>query len=64
MAKVMISIDDELLERINEMAKKLYTNRSAYIAMTMAQVLQNQEEAMGIIRQVTEKAIEDNKAKK
>jgi metal-responsive CopG/Arc/MetJ family transcriptional regulator len=58
MAKVQISIDDELLKRIDEMAKTLYTNRSAYISMTMAQTIKAQEEAMGIIRQATQNAIE------
>ena len=61
MAKINISLDDELLERINKMAEALYTNRSAYISMTMAQVLNNQEKVMGLLETATGKALEQKK---
>lgn len=58
MLKVQISIDEELLKRIDEMAKALYTNRSAYISMTIAQAIKTQEDAMGMMKRVAEQAIE------
>ena len=58
MAKINISMDDELLERVDKMAAALYTNRSAYIAITMTQVLNNQEKVMGLIENATGKALE------
>ena len=61
MRKVQISIDEDLLERIDNMAAALYTNRSAYISMTMAQVLNNQEKVMGLIETATGKALEQKK---
>lgn len=59
MAKVMISMDDELLKKVDEMAKALYTNRSAYISMTMAQMLKIQQDAMGMMEKVAVKTIEN-----
>ena len=59
MVKVQISIDEELLNKIDEMAKALYTNRSAYISMTMAQMLKIQQDAMGMMEKVAVKTIEN-----
>lgn len=64
MGRVMISMDDDLLKRVDEMAKALYTNRSAYISMTIAQVIKTQEDAMGMMKQVAERAIEKQKDEK
>lgn len=58
MAKVQISMDDELLKRVDEMAKALYTNRSAYISMTIAQVIKTQESAMNMMERVAAEAVE------
>lgn len=63
MKKIQISMDEELLELVDAMAKKYYTNRSAYISITLAQVIKSQQDAMGIIQQVTEKAIDDKNTK-
>lgn len=60
MMKVQISIDEELLAKIDEMAKALYTNRSAYISMTMAQMLKIQQDSMGMMENVAQKTIENS----
>lgn len=39
MAKVNISIDDELLERVDKATKKLYTSRSGLVSMALSQFL-------------------------
>ena len=49
MAKINISMDDELLKKVDEMAKALYTNRSAYISMTIAQFIKIQQDALGMM---------------
>ena len=59
MAKINISMDDELLKRVDEMATALYTNRSAYISMTIAQVINAQEDLLGMKREHTEKKEEE-----
>lgn len=64
MAKFMISMDDELLARVEKMAAALYTNRSAYISMTLAQAIMTQEEAMGILERTVKASIEKDIAKK
>lgn len=38
--RVSINISDELLEKIDERAKKLYISRSAYISTALSQKLQ------------------------
>lgn len=63
MAKINISVDDELLAKIDEMAKALYTNRSAYISMTMAQMLKIQQDAMGMMETVATKTLNDAQKK-
>lgn len=52
-------MDEELFKRVEEMSKALYTNRSAYISMTLAQVIKAQEDAMGMMKKVAEQAIEN-----
>lgn len=64
MAKINISLDDELLAKIDEMAKAYYTNRSAYIAMTMAQIIKQQEKVMEIVTQTISSAKDDAEASK
>ena len=43
MAKISISIDDELLERVENYAKRNYSNRSAVITASLSQYLLNDE---------------------
>lgn len=39
MAKVQISIDDELLTRVDKLAEKMYMSRSGFISNACAQVI-------------------------
>lgn len=59
MAKINISIDDELLAKVDEMAKAYYTNRSAYISMTIAQVIKQQEKMMDMVNDTLNAAKDD-----
>lgn len=43
MAKVQISIDDELLEKIDRYAKNNYMSRSGFLSMVSNQYLSTQE---------------------
>lgn len=43
MAKINISIDDELLERADKYTKKLYTSRSGLISIALASYMNSQE---------------------
>lgn len=43
MAKINISIDDELLSKIDKLADENYTSRSGYISMCMAQQVNAKE---------------------
>lgn len=45
MKKVQISIDEELLKKIDEAAAAHYTNRSAYISITLAKELLKTDKA-------------------
>lgn len=64
MAKINISMDDELLKRVDEMATALYTNRSAYISMTIAQVIKTQEDALGMKRESSQQTLKEHTEKK
>jgi len=48
MAKVMISIDDNLLSRVDEVADEMYTSRSGYIANALARSLNEYEVAKSL----------------
>ena len=63
MARVQLSIDDELLKKIDDMATALYTSRSAYISMTMAQMLKIQQDAMGMMETVATNTLNDAQKK-
>lgn len=52
MAKVQISIDDELLQRVDKQADSLYMSRSGFITSACAQVL-NSTEMMVAIKDVS-----------
>lgn len=43
MAKINISIDDELLERADKYTKKMYTSRSGLISIALASYMNSQE---------------------
>lgn len=43
MAKINISIDDELLQRTDKYTKKLYTSRSGLISIALASYMNSQE---------------------
>ena len=47
--KINITMNDELLERLDKHAKELYTTRSGLISLACVQYL-NQQEAMNLIR--------------
>ena len=43
MAKINISIDDELLKKADNFAKKIYTSRSGLISIALVNYMNNQE---------------------
>lgn len=43
MAKINISIDDELLKKADKFAKKIYTSRSGLISIALVNYMNNQE---------------------
>lgn len=49
MAKVQISIDDNLLARIDKCADDNYTSRSGFISLGMAEYL-NTKEVIGLVK--------------
>lgn len=63
MAKVQISIDDKLLERIDKCADDNYTSRSGLISLGMADYL-NTKEVIGLVKDMafTVRKIADNNA--
>lgn len=52
MAKVQISIDDKLLERIDKYADDNYTSRSGLISLGMAEFL-NSKEVIGLVKDMS-----------
>ena len=52
MAKVQISIDDKLLERIDRYADNNYTSRSGLISLGMAGYL-NSKEVIGLVKDMS-----------
>lgn len=52
MAKVQISIDDKLLERIDKYADNNYTSRSGLISLGMAEYL-NSKEVIGLVKDMS-----------
>lgn len=48
MAKVQISIDDELLKRIDSQAEAMYMSRSGFISSSCAQVLNSTQMVVAI----------------
>lgn len=52
MAKVQISIDDKLLERIDNYADSNYTSRSGLISFGMAEYL-NSREVVGLVKDMS-----------
>lgn len=48
MAKINISIDDNLLTRIDELAAENYTSRSGFISMGMNEFIKGKEVASAI----------------
>lgn len=59
MAKVNISMEDELLERVDAAARSLYTNRSAYISMVLAQAFMQQDKIIGMVGKTLQEAKDD-----
>lgn len=51
MAKVQISIDEELLERVDQYATKNYLSRSGFITLALSEKL-NQVEVFSAIKQL------------
>lgn len=43
MAKINISIDDELLKKADNFAKKIYTSRSGLISIALVNYMNNQD---------------------
>ena len=43
MAKINISIDDELLKKADNSAKKIYTSRSGLISIALVNYMNNQD---------------------
>lgn len=50
--KVQVSLDDELVQRIDKCAETMYTSRSGLIAMSCIQFL-NQNELVGAISRMS-----------
>jgi metal-responsive CopG/Arc/MetJ family transcriptional regulator len=59
MLKIQISIDEELLKKIDVMADAHYTNRSAYISMTMASVIMQHDKVFGLVGDTLNAAKDD-----
>lgn len=51
--KINITMNDELLERLDKHAKELYTTRSGLISYAVTQYL-NQQEVIGLIRTMSQ----------
>ena len=50
--KINITINDELLSRVDELAKEQYMSRSGFIAQAVVNYM-NQQESMKMIRMMT-----------
>lgn len=69
MAKINISIDDELLQRADNYTQKLYTSRSGLISMSLASFMNSQECIIAInemslaMRKIADNGFVDNETK-
>lgn len=52
MAKIMISIDDSLLERVDNMADEMYTSRSGLLSLAVTEYL-NAKQSIGILTDIS-----------
>lgn len=63
MARINFNIDDELLEKIDALAKAHYTSRTAYIVYTLAQVVHSQEKLYGSLGKTLSEKLNEGKEK-
>ena len=61
--RININLDEELIKKIDEEAKKKYISRSSYIAFAVSQKIQNDKfiESMPELIKTVDKAVEQNK---
>lgn len=59
MAKINISIDDELLKKADKFAKKIYTSRSGLISIALVNYMNNQESIIKLLEEVQEDISEE-----
>lgn len=66
MAKINISIDDELLSRVDNYSKKMYTSRSGLISISLASFINSQEVIIAVndmslaMRKIADKGLVDD----
>lgn len=63
--RINITMDDDLIKKVDEVAKKMYVSRSAYIAFAVSQKMQQDSlmENMPEMLQTMKSAIEVEKLK-
>lgn len=61
MAKLQMQIDDVLLAKIDELAKSMYLSRTATITMILANHINQQQAALGVMSDAVAKAIAEEK---
>lgn len=59
MAKINISIDDELLKKADKFVKKIYTSRSGLISIALVNYMNNQEVITKLLEEIHEDISED-----
>lgn len=59
MAKINISIDDELLKKADKFAKKIYTSRSGLISIALVNYMNNQESIIKLLEEIQEDISEE-----
>lgn len=59
MAKINISIDDELLKKADKFAKKIYTSRSGLISIALVNYMNNQDVITKLLEEIQEDISED-----
>lgn len=62
--RVQITLDEKLLKMIDEKAESLFTSRSGYISMTMAQIILGEHRLHQTFQNTLEKAADEESQKK
>ena len=60
MAKINISIDDELLKKADKFAKKIYTSRSGLISIALVNYMNNQDAITKLLFENNKNNYDDN----